>query len=139
MLICGSDSILYLLDSYTYREEVLMEFYGEVVEAHLVDYRHLFIRSAKNNLILFRYELKEENRGEFVKQYEVKLEEGDLYHLDNNKIVMFRRKALMEVYKHDPDSVPEQITEEEKQCYHELINTHPHLSRKVKCTSFVAG
>ena len=35
-----------------------------------------------------------------MKNYEVKLEDGDLYNFDDKRLVVFRRKGVIEVYSH---------------------------------------
>ena len=49
-----------------------------------------------------------------MKSYEVRLEDGDVYHCDAKRLVVFRKKAVIEVYSHCEAIIPGDITEGEK-------------------------
>jgi hypothetical protein len=100
ILLGCSDGLIHLIDAYTFEERVLMNFYGELADADLIDQRHLLVRSTRNGLHLFKRDGDDGEGKEFAKLYEVKLEEGDLYQADNRQIVVFRKRGKIELYLH---------------------------------------
>lgn len=84
IIVVCNDGNIYLVDSYTFVQTKLMDFYGEVSEADMLDERHLLLKSAKHMLCLFRKTSEEDaSQLEFTKLYEIKIEDGDLYHADS--------------------------------------------------------
>lgn len=53
MLISCSDGMIFLVDSYSFREEKILEFYGEPIESKMIDDKHLTVRSSKNTLSFY--------------------------------------------------------------------------------------
>ena len=100
IVICTSDGVVHLIDSYRFTEEIVIDFYGEICEMDLIEEKEIMIlRNNKNGLYVYRRNEEDEKR-EFVKNYEMKLEDGDLYHFDEKRLVVFRRKGIIEVYSH---------------------------------------
>ena len=54
IVICTSDGIVHLMDSYTFVSVPLLDFYGEVAEVQMIDQHQLFLKNNKNTLYLYR-------------------------------------------------------------------------------------
>lgn len=49
-----SEGIVYLLDSYGFKEERVLDIHGEASEAEMIDERNMLVRSSRNVLSLYR-------------------------------------------------------------------------------------
>ena len=117
-----------LLDAYSFQEEALLQISGEVSEATMVDSHHMLLRSAKGILTYYARGFEDDpNDRDFQKQYEVRLEEGDCYWADLTHLVVFRKRAVIEVYAHTPQEIDPRLPSSELECYEELKAVHPHL------------
>lgn len=60
LIITCNDGIIYLLDTYSFMEEQILEFYGQPIEAKMIDEKHLLVKSDKKTLTYFEQGWDEE-------------------------------------------------------------------------------
>ena len=67
----------------------------------------------------------------------MKLEEGDIYKHDAKRLILYRKNGSIEVYQYTVCIIPDGITLAEKESYMDLADIHPHLTRRVRCSSLL--
>ena len=104
----------------------------EVAEAQLIDSHHLLLKSTKSIVSWW----EKESEGEWHKQYDVRLEEGDCYCADLKHLIIVRKKVRIELYSHKVEPIDSKLPATDIDCLERMRLTHAHLSNSKKCSSF---
>ena len=72
----------------------------------------MLLKSTKNILSWWA----KEDLGEWQKQYDVRLEEGDCYCADLKNLIIVRRKARLELYTHKIDPIDRNLPATDIDC-----------------------